>query len=74
MNNNGSGTSVAAWKKLEDHFRVQNQLVQRFALAHPSAVLCMWRTGANELGQPLSAFEREALVERHCLLFGHWPT
>jgi hypothetical protein len=28
---------------------------------------------ANEVGTPLTAFEREALVERHCLLFGVHP-
>jgi hypothetical protein len=49
-------------------------LLHRFAQASPSAVLRMWKTGTNELGEPLSASEREALVERHCLLFGHWPT
>jgi hypothetical protein len=33
----------------------------------------MWRDDRNERGQPLSAFERQALIERHCELFGHWP-
>jgi hypothetical protein len=27
----------------------------------------------NERGEPLSQFEREALIERHCGLFGSWP-
>ena len=73
MNSNDTGTS-AVWKQLEDHFRLQAQVLQRFAQADPSDVLRMWKTGTNELGEPLSACEREALVERHCLLFGHWPT
>ena len=74
MNSNDIGASAAVWRQLEDHFRLQAQLLQRFAHASPSAVLLMWRTGTNELGEPLSDCEREALVERHCLLFGHWPT
>jgi hypothetical protein len=37
-------------------------------------VLGMAQSGRNERGQNLSAFEREALVERHCELFGCWPT
>src|SRR4051812_35215884 len=73
MNNKRSDASSALWKRLEDHFRLQAQVLQRFAEADPSAVLRMWRTGTNEFGQSLSAFEREALVERHCVLFGHWP-
>jgi hypothetical protein len=36
-------------------------------------VLRMWHDGTNERGEPLTAFEREALVERHCELFGCWP-
>ena len=74
MNSNDTGASAAVWQLLEDHFRLQAQVLQRFAQASPSAVLSMWKTDTNELGEPLSAFEREALVERHCLLFGHWPT
>ena len=73
MSTNDTGTS-AVWNQLEDHFRLQAQVLQRFAQADPSDVLRMWKTGTNELGEPLSACEREALVERHCLLFGHWPT
>ena len=74
MNSNDIGASAAAWTQLEDHFRLQAQILQRFAQASPSDVQRMWRTDTNELGEPLSACEREALVERHCLLFGHWPT
>jgi hypothetical protein len=33
----------------------------------------LWQTRANEFGEPLSPFEREALIERHCELFGCWP-
>jgi hypothetical protein len=33
----------------------------------------MWQDGVNERGEPLKAFEREALVKRHCELFGRWP-
>ena len=62
------------WAELEDHFQYQTLLLQRFAQASPSTVLRMWGMGTNELGRPLSTFEREALVERHCLAFGHWPT
>ena len=74
MNSNDIGASAAVWTQLEDHFRLQAQVLQRFAHASPSDVLRMWKTDTNELGEPLSACEREALVERHCLLFGHWPT
>jgi hypothetical protein len=74
MNKRDNSASGSVWQQLEDHFRAQAQLLQRFAQATPSAVVHMWTAGTNELGEPLSAFEREALVERHCLLFGHWPT
>jgi hypothetical protein len=30
----------------------------------------MWRTQINEGGAALTQFEREALIERHCELFG----
>jgi hypothetical protein len=73
MNNTGSSVPAWAWEQLEDHVRLQAQLLQRFASADPSIVVRMWRTGTNELGKPLSMFEREALVERHCQLFGYWP-
>jgi hypothetical protein len=33
----------------------------------------MWANQRNERGEPLSHFEREALIERHCELFGTWP-
>jgi len=34
----------------------------------------MWKTQSNEAGERLSQLEREALVERHCEVFGTWPT
>jgi hypothetical protein len=37
------------------------------------AVLAMWKTGTNEFGKCLTRIEREAIVERHCELFGTWP-
>jgi len=33
----------------------------------------MWKTQTNEDGVHLSQFERDALIERHCELFGTWP-
>jgi hypothetical protein len=33
----------------------------------------MWASRTNEAGEPLSQFERDALVERHCELLGSWP-
>jgi hypothetical protein len=36
-------------------------------------VVRMWNTQTNEDGDHLSRFEREALIERHCELFGTWP-
>jgi hypothetical protein len=33
----------------------------------------MWRHQINEDGDCLSQFERHALIERHCELFGIWP-
>jgi hypothetical protein len=38
-----------------------------------SAVLDMWTSQTNEDGERLSQFERDALIERHCELFGTWP-
>jgi hypothetical protein len=73
MNNIEEG-SAAVWRQLEDHFQLQAQVLRRFAQARPSAVRRMWRSGTNDVGERLSAFEREALVERYCLLFGNQPT
>ena len=74
MKINETGTSRQAWEQLDAHFRLQARVVRRFEHAGAAAVRRMWMTGKNELGEPLSAFEREALVERHCALFGNWPT
>src|SRR5262249_9605342 len=45
-------------------------VVDRFRAADCDGVLSMWRSQTNEDGQYLSSFEREALIERHCQLFG----
>ena len=67
-------TNTAQWKKLEAHFRHHASLVRRFRRANADLVLWMWETSRNEFGKPLSSFEREAVIERHCELFGTWPT
>jgi hypothetical protein len=64
---------VAEWAALEQHFRHHATLVNRFRHANGPAVLRMWMTQTNGAGKRLSQFEREALVERHCELFGTWP-
>ena len=67
--------SVAAdWAALDDHFQRHAKLVARFSQAGPDAVCRMWRHQINEDGASLSQFERDALIERHCELFGIWPT
>jgi len=63
-----------AWATLDRHFAHHALLVERFGGASPSAVVRMWQLQKNELGQSLSALEREALKERHCELFGTWPS
>jgi hypothetical protein len=62
------------WARLEEHFAHHAALVRRFSQSDTTAVVEMWRTGTNELGEKLSQFEREALAERHCELTGRWPT
>jgi hypothetical protein len=71
---NSSNSSTAVWKELEEHFRRHAFLVERFRGVGAAAVLRMWRAQSNESGDPLTPAEREALVERHCELFGQWPT
>jgi hypothetical protein len=66
-------SSTPAWARLQEHVRLHKLMLDRFQRFGPAAVLRMWRTQANELGVPLTAFEREALAERHCLLFGVQP-
>jgi hypothetical protein len=67
-------TNSAQWTELEEHFRHHATLVRRFDRANAQLVLRMWKTSRNEFGRRLSSFEREALIERHCELFGTWPT
>jgi hypothetical protein len=61
------------WSMLERHFAQHARLVARFRNLGPGAVGRMWREQRNEVGAPLSHDERQALVERHCELFGCWP-
>ena len=61
------------WVALEGHFDYHAKLVDRFREAGGDAVRHMWNSQTNEDGKPLSHFERKALVERHCELFGTWP-
>ena len=66
--------SVAAhWAALDDHFQRHDRLVDRFRQCDPDAVRRMWKTQMNEDGVRISQFERDALIERHCELFGTWP-
>jgi hypothetical protein len=67
-------TSVAAqWAALEEHFREHRKQVERFERADGIAVRHMWEYQTDEFGNHLSDFERDALIERHCELFGTWP-
>src|SRR5262249_22407164 len=67
-------TSLAAhWAALEEHFEHHARRVDRFGEAGRAAVLRMWKNQTNEAGTPLSHFEWDALIERHCELFGTWP-
>jgi hypothetical protein len=69
-----SNGSVEAWTRLEQHFCLHKALVNRFGRVDGRAVVHMWKEGRNEYGETLSSFERAALVERYCQLFGHWPS
>jgi hypothetical protein len=62
------------WTMLEQYFAHHAVLVHRFRGAGRSDIVRMWETQRNEAGERLSQLEREALVERHCELFGSWPT
>lgn len=67
-------TSIAAhWAALDQHFAYLTMVVDRFRHIDCEAVLRMWKSQTNEHGKPLSQFERDALIERHCELFGTWP-
>jgi hypothetical protein len=66
--------SVAAqWAALDDHFRQHAKALDRFRHARADAIARMWKYQINEGGEALSKFERDALIERHCELFGSWP-
>jgi len=64
---------AAHWAALDRHFGQHAEIIDRFRRAGPDAVLRMWNTQRNEHGSQLSQFERDALIERHCELFGTWP-
>jgi hypothetical protein len=65
--------SAADLERLEAHFRNHAAAVERFRCAGRGDVIRMWCEGRNECGELLTAFERQALTERHCELFGRWP-
>lgn len=64
---------AAHWAALEEHFQCHARRVARFRETGRHDVLAMWEKGINEGGTPLSQFERAALIERYCELFGTWP-
>jgi hypothetical protein len=68
-----SSDSVSEWERLEEHFRQHASIVTYFRNANAAAVLQMLKSGVNDVGAYLSQFERDALIERHCELFGRWP-
>jgi hypothetical protein len=70
---NSSKSRTTVWMQLEEHFARHASMVERFQGFGRAAVVRMWKAQANESGDPLTPAEREALVERHCELFGHWP-
>jgi hypothetical protein len=63
----------SCWLALDSHFDRHAQQVARFRGANRRDVRRMWKAQTNEHGEPLSIFERKALIERHCELFGTWP-
>ena len=73
MSNDGITASDCQWQVLEEHFRHHARVANHFKSADESAVMAMCKTGTNAAGEPLSPFERAALCERHCELFGCWP-
>jgi hypothetical protein len=64
---------AAQWAVLDDHFREHAKQVDRFKNANATTVRLMWASQTDERGNPLSQFERHALIERYCELFGTWP-
>jgi hypothetical protein len=73
MSEEDSSDSASQWQRLEEHFRQHASIVTYFRNANAAAVIQMLRTGVNDAGTCLSQFERDALIERHCELFGRWP-
>jgi hypothetical protein len=66
--------SIAAqWAALDQHFADHAMAIDRFSHVDHEAVRRMWKNQANEDGKRLSQFERDALIERYCELFGTWP-
>ena len=65
---------AAQWAQLQQHFAHHADLVNRFRPSGPAAVASMWHAQKNEFGERLSQLELDALIERHCELFGSWPT
>lgn len=63
----------AQWTALDRHFEHHVRVVERFRGANREAVLRMWTNRTNEAGKRLTQWERDALIERHCELFGTWP-
>jgi hypothetical protein len=61
------------WAVLEHHFQHHARIVHRFRDTGRDAVIRMWSSQTNEDGERLSQFERDALIERYCELFGIWP-
>ena len=64
---------AAEWAALDLHFNEHVKLVNRFRGAGRDAVIRMWRSQTKENGECLSKTDRDALIERHCELFGTWP-
>jgi hypothetical protein len=73
MHEEGTSAGDCPWRLLEEHFRQHARLVDHFRSTDAADVVAMWKSGTNAAGERLSAFERDALVERHCELFGRWP-
>lgn len=69
----GFADAENCWMALDRHFLNHRQQVGRFRGANRAAVRGMWKKQVDEDGEPLSPFERRALIERHCELFGTWP-
>jgi len=61
------------WAALDSHFERHAGMVGRFRGSGGDAVIGMWLSQTNEEGEPLSQFERSALIERYSELFGIWP-